>query len=383
VLETIGGGGQSQVYKVRTPARSAEREKCMADMEIALHEKLRPLFAQMIWTYARPDSIAELGALKHFRIPAESPSKLTPTLGSDEYEAIERLKNEVKALSQNRVGLPKLLAANERERWIVTELFPEGSLERHILKYRGKALPALRAFRSLVATTATLHADGYVHRDIKPANVFLRADDELILGDFGIVYMPAGSDRLTTTNERVGPRDYMPPWGDLGDRLEKVRPNFDVYMLGKLLWCMIAGRMKLPREYHRTTGVDLEALFPDDRNMGLVNSILDRCVVERPEQSLASSKELLAMTDETLTMIEHGVPQSDGSGKLILPCRICGKGFYRDQKTEVRIAAFNEQNSPTDVRFRLFVCNVCTNYQFFAPGHPNEAATKRWKPWTS
>jgi hypothetical protein len=43
----------------------------------------------------------------------------------------------------------------------------------------------------------------------------------------------------------------MPQWGDLGERLEHVQPNFDVYMLGKLLWCMVSGRLKLPREYHK------------------------------------------------------------------------------------------------------------------------------------
>ncbi len=31
---------------------------------------------------------------------------------------------------------------------------------------------------------------------------------------------------------------YMPPWADIGGRLEKIDSNFDVYMLGKLLWCM-------------------------------------------------------------------------------------------------------------------------------------------------
>ncbi|MEI4884253.1 hypothetical protein Q8G49_29240, partial [Klebsiella pneumoniae] len=84
-------------------------------------------------------------------------------------------------------------------------------------------------------------------RDIKPANVFVGSADDLILGDFGIVYLPEQPERVTRTLERVGPLEYMPVWADLGERLEKVEPNFDVYMLGKLLWCMVAGKLKLPR----------------------------------------------------------------------------------------------------------------------------------------
>jgi serine/threonine protein kinase len=38
-----------------------------------------------------------------------------------------------------------------------------------------------------VQTVAALHQEGYVRRDIKPANVFIRTNDELVLGDFGIL----------------------------------------------------------------------------------------------------------------------------------------------------------------------------------------------------
>jgi hypothetical protein len=131
-----------------------------------------------------------------------------------------------------------------------------------------------------------------------------------------------------------------------------------------------------------SNGFDLVARFPDDRNMHLINSILDKCIVERPENCLASAKQLLEAVDENLSMIDHGVPLRDGTGKLVLPCRICGKGFYKDEGSEVRLQAFDGKNMPLNaIHLRLFVCNVCTRREFFAPGHPDEAATKRWKPW--
>ena len=224
-----------------------------------------------------------------------------------------------------------------------------------------------------------MHKGNYVHRDIKPANVFIKGNG-LILGDLGIVFVPGQPDRLTVTDERVGPRDYMPQWADLGQRLENVHTNFDVYMLGKLLWCMVTGRLKLPREWYRRPPYDVTALFPNDPSMRIVNAILDKCVVEEPQDCLKSAQELLEIVDENLANLERGLPLVDPSGKLTLPCRVCGKGFYREHAT-VHLPAFDSMSRQTSPVFvRLFVCNVCAHYEMFAPGFPDEAAKRGWKP---
>lgn len=216
--------------------------------------------------------------------------------------------------------------------------------------------------------------------------MFVRQDDELVLGDFGIVYVPAVGERLTVTKERVGPRDYMPPWSDLGERMEKVQPNFDVYMLGKLLWCMIAGKLKLPREYHTRKEFDLETIFPNDEHMHLVNSILDRCVVEESGKCLVSAQELLEIVDEYLAIVGRGAPLLDRRGKLKLPCRVCGKGYYQPVASgrTVKLQVTDPEDRPlSPILANAFTCDVCTHYEFFAPGYPNEAASRGWKPWSS
>src|SRR5207237_8698689 len=100
-------------------------------------------------------------------------------------------------LSKSRDGLLKLLDSSETEHWIVTEYFPKGSLEKQISTFRGKPLVALKTFQSLVKTVASLHRDEIVHRDIKPANVFMREDADMVLGDFGIVYLPDDVERIS------------------------------------------------------------------------------------------------------------------------------------------------------------------------------------------
>jgi serine/threonine protein kinase len=370
-LSTLGNGGQSDVYLVRSGKRVKERAQDLEEIRTSIDGDQRANLANAIWSYARPDLNDELGALKKFRIRDAGP--MTGVPGSEEEQSVHRLEREIAILKQNFAGLPRLLDSNINKRWMVTELFPEGSLERHMDRFAGNLPNSLRAFRSIVTTVAALHKQKIVHRDIKPANVFL-SGDKLILGDFGIVYNPLHSDRLTMTAERVGPRDYMPPWADTGDRLEDITPAFDVYMLGKLLWCMLAGKMKLPREYHHRTGYDLEQIFPGT-DFRVANEILDVCVVEHESECLKNADELLEKVDRAL----QGYSRKGGialeNGALALRCVVCGIGKYREISRNGQL-----QNAPHPVLLRLFACNVCTNYQFFAPTYPEEAIKREFKP---
>ncbi len=382
-IDPLGEGGQSKVFLVRSPGRIQERRDVIQQVlganpwEIRINEQERleriDRLATALWKYVRPDKASELGALKMFKIPESSP---------DAEEALGRLRNEITVLGQKRTGLVKLLEANEKDKWIVTEYIPNGTLDKNPSAYTGNAFRALKAFRSLVETVASLHKENIVHRDIKPANVFSTEDDQLVLGDFGIVYLPNQSERMTMTDERVGPRDYMPQWGDLGGRIDRVQPSFDVYMLGKLLWCMVTGRLKLPREYHKRPAYDVTVMFQNDPNMQIINSIIEKCVVEEPDQCLNSAQELLIIVDENLAILERGLPMLNRSGKFSLPCRVCGRGFYQEHYPEghFELQAFDAARRPQHpVLLRLFVCNVCTHYEFFAPGFPDEAAQKGWR----
>ena len=80
-------------------------------------------------------------------------------------------------------------------------------------------------------------------------------------------------------------------------------------MLGKLLWCMIAGRLRLPREYRKRPGFNLTEMFPNNQDMHIVNCILDRCVVEEPRDCLESAQQLLPIVDENLAILQRGSHQ--------------------------------------------------------------------------
>jgi hypothetical protein len=60
--------------------------------------------------------------------------------------------------------------------------------------------------------------------------------------------------------------------GCLGERLEHVNPNFDVYMLGKVLWCMVAGWPVLKREYFDRHNNDVTKMDMSTYKLRLWNS---------------------------------------------------------------------------------------------------------------
>jgi serine/threonine protein kinase len=303
--------------------------------------------------------------------------KLREAGAAGEQQALGRLRQEILQLEAGRAGLPTLLDYNQQERWMVTEFFPEGSLEANFARYKGNVALALRAFLSLVKTVAALHAEGVIHRDIKPANVFIRSDDELVLGDFGIVFLPDQPVRLTRTGESVGPHDYMPPWAEVDARLGEVHPSFDVYMLGKLLWCMVSGRLRLQREWFDRPANNLTVLFKDDPAMYAVNIILQRCVVESEAQCKTSASDLVLIVSSYIQMLERGgQPLHVGVPRL---CRVCGVGHYQNDgivQTVPRIP----KDSPVGLRLWIggsdtanlpvfpYVCDRCGHVELFTRG---------------
>jgi serine/threonine protein kinase len=258
---------------------------------------------------------------------------------------------------------------------MVTEYFPEGTLENNLLRFKGNPALALTAFLSLVDTVSQLHKEDIVHRDIKPANVFVRSSDELVLGDFGIVFVPDQPARLTRTNESVGPHDYMPPWADVGTRLAKVEPNFDVYMLGKVLWSMVSGRPILRREWFKRPENDITRMFPHDPHSHMINDVLEQCIVENPDKCFTSASDLLLQVLSFSETIKKGGQLL--RDKIPRPCHVCGNGYYVPHNlingvSRYQIRLWNPRGGvgggATEsalTAVQLFACDKCGHIEFF------------------
>ena len=91
--------------------------------------------AKLIVDVGSPDNFKDVGALKVFKIPAGGPEGA---------KAYGRLETEVNALSSiQHSAVLKLLHHNRQKNFIVTEFHPQGTLNSHLIRYKGRALEAL------------------------------------------------------------------------------------------------------------------------------------------------------------------------------------------------------------------------------------------------
>lgn len=104
----------------------------------------------------------------------------------------------------------------------------------------------LKIFEQILQAVEYVHLRGLIHRDLKPSNIFFSLDDQIKVGDFGLVtamtendgqVSPCGSFKLNLENEKhtaqVGTQLYMSP-----EQLSGKPYNYkvDIYSLGLILF---------------------------------------------------------------------------------------------------------------------------------------------------
>jgi serine/threonine protein kinase len=82
------------------------------------------------------------------------------------------------------------------------------------------------------------HARGMVHRDVKPSNILVTAENDAVLGDFGLSKMVEGIS--LTKSGLVGTPEYMSPEQAEGREMDA---RTDIYSLGVVLYEMLTGQV--------------------------------------------------------------------------------------------------------------------------------------------
>lgn len=88
------------------------------------------------------------------------------------------------------------------------------------------------------------HQRGMVHRDVKPANIMFLDNDQPVLADFGIAKMLTLSG-LTASGAMVGTPAYMAPEVGMG---KQGGASSDIYSLGVVLYQMVTGHTPFDAE---------------------------------------------------------------------------------------------------------------------------------------
>jgi len=382
IVKDLGSGGQGVVYLAKDlTARTSKKNllqqvstgirklSAMATPEthITVFQSFARAITELVQESVNPSS---LGALKVLHAPAEE---------TKEYEkARERMNNEVVALSKiTHPNVLKVLDNDIQNGWFVGEYHPDGPLSKYPDLFKGDILFGLSAFRTVVDAVVALHKEKLVHRDIKPHNIFVTKDKRLILGDLGIVYFTDNAhSRVTESYENVGSRDWMPAWA-MGMRIEDIRPSFDIFCLGKLLWAMLSGRTFLRLWYKHEDDFELEKMLPNEESIRWARPILDNCIVEKESDCLQTANELLALVDEVLPAVKrHAQVVGEGISRR---CEVCGLGVYsclaNEDISDLRNFGLNPTGSQT---FKVFSCSRCGHVQMFHIANPKGSRPRAW-----
>jgi len=150
----------------------------------------------------------------------------------------------------------------------------------------------------ICAALDTCAGHNIIHRDIKPDNIFLDAQGNFKLGDFGIARR---MDSLSGNLTKIGTENYMAPEIFMGGQYDS---RVDLYSLGLVMYALLNDR-KLPfwpkdkqiisaRERHeafsrRMSGEKLP--IPEKCSAKMAETILKACAL-KPENRFASAAEM-------------------------------------------------------------------------------------------
>ncbi len=361
-IESIGKGGQGEVFHV-VPKVNLDLLALSRPVGLALSPERQTLTGEdqvqrEIAKVVHAENPMNHGALKILHSPNEA---------RNFEDAEKRLKRELEAMKKaDHPNLLKIVDHNPDEKWFVSEYYPKGTLKDRSDQFTGQVERTLTAIRPIVEGVATLHGNELVHRDIKPDNIFVDESEQLILGDFGLVFFKDPEHtRLSDTFENVGSHAWMPPWAVLM-RMEEIRPSFDVFSLGKTIWSMVSRTPLLPLWYHRREEFNLERMFPDKPEMALLNGLLDKCIVEGEKNCLENADLLLENIDSLLRALRLGAGPMGGNFDRL--CRVCGFGKYQlfaDRDRHKTINYFGLKPANDQVYFKIFTCDNCGHVELF------------------
>ncbi|MBM4372108.1 MAG: serine/threonine protein kinase, partial [Deltaproteobacteria bacterium] len=196
--------------------------------------------------------------------------------------------------------------------FLVQELVEGPDLARRL---DGGSLPPREAAlvtAQVAAALDALHAAGIAHRDVTPANVIL-GPQGAVLADLGLSHGLEAEEDLTAPGHLPGTVAYLPP--EALDGRARPGPAGDVYMLGVLLWHMLAGRLPWLGATPAATLLRLLLAPPVElvaRAGGLPEAcrpVLARALAVEPEARPASAGALAAEAGAALGLLSPPSPR--------------------------------------------------------------------------
>ena len=211
----------------------------------------------------------------------------------DRRTRFEREAKAVAALSHPNIVALFDVGEYDGRLYVVTELLEGVSLRDRL---GTGALPVRKAVEIAIQIARGLgaaHDKAIVHRDLKPENVFILADGQVKILDFGIAHhVPSGAGStetivaVTDAGTVMGTAGYMAPEQV---RAQAVDARTDLFALGAVLYEMLSGQ----RAFKRNTAAEtMSSILNDDPpelsgSRADLSPALDRIVRHSLEKSAA------------------------------------------------------------------------------------------------
>lgn len=217
---------------------------------------------------------------------------------------LARFRNEIAALTKlQHPGILKIVETSEEPEtpFFVAEYCEGADLGR--ANFSGKdLLTRLKIFRQVCEAVNAAHNAGILHRDLKPQNIFIRKDDSIVVGDFGLcIDLNDAKERATQTLEAVGAERYIAPEVAKG-RVSEPQPTSDLYSLGKVLYFILSGRTLVREEY--AEGEDDLRTRDAGPSMHFVYELFDKTITERPQDRYQSAADMLYALDTVVERVQ-------------------------------------------------------------------------------
>lgn len=242
--------------------------------------------------------MGEVYRARDTRLGREVAIKIICNRLADDRQSIQRFEQEAKAIAS--LSHPNILAVHDFRTetgiaFAVMELLQGESLVDRLTREHLSWRKSLEIVGAIANGLASAHACGIIHRDLKPANVFLTADGQVKILDFGLAVRREPAEANAETESRpdvvAGTIGYMSPEQVTGAPLDA---RSDLFAVGCILYEMISGHRAFDRPSAAETMAAILRDNPADLSgvpLALV-SVIRRCLEKNPAERFQSARDL-------------------------------------------------------------------------------------------
>ncbi len=209
-------------------------------------------------------------------------------LGADEFEK-QRFLNEAKAASAldhpNICSIFSIEETDDGNLFIVMAYYDGIPLKRKMEQGQLPLNDVINYVLQIAAGLQKAHDKGIVHRDLKPDNIFITADNQVKIIDFGLA-KAAPHTMLTKPGTTLGTVPYMSPEQAQGSNVDH---RTDIWSFGVLMYEMLTGQLPFRSEYETAMvysiinedPVPVTEISPDVP--GVIDTIVMKCLEKDPD----------------------------------------------------------------------------------------------------